>query len=132
MDRMHRAARIGYRTDLIGVKLLPPIKRRQNIAIDHEHTHELTMVRTGITEPHHEILIVRTNVGSPLTIVINRNGFLVVRRPKNTKLTITLIPRIKRITHSSNSVLPANDFGVRDRNHAAPPQLAYRRYHSEP
>ena len=61
---MHRRARVGDRTDLIGVELFPPVQRGSDVEIDRNHPHELTMVRAGIAEGVHEFEVVRTDMAA--------------------------------------------------------------------
>src|SRR5574344_818012 len=57
---MHSAARVSHRTNLIRVKLFPPVQRCSNIRIHGNHSPVLSMSRTSLSEFHHKLLIFRT------------------------------------------------------------------------
>ena len=109
-DFVHRRAGIGDRTDLIGVELFPPIQWGGDVEIDSNHPHEFTVVCAGVAEGCHQLLIIRTNTKLRVIKVTNRDAFdpLFSIIP----MAIALLPGVFRVSHTTNSVLPTENFDI--------------------
>ena len=59
---VHRGAGIGHRPNLVGIELLPPVQRANQVYIDRYHPHELPVVGASIAETSHEVEVIWTNV----------------------------------------------------------------------
>ena len=106
-DFVHRRAGIGDCTDLISVKLFPPVKRSSDVEIHSDHPHELTMIRTSVAEGNHELLIVGAN--AEILLAFSATFFFPIR---TFWATIAFRPRVLRVPHASNGVLPAKNFDI--------------------
>ena len=103
-DFVHRRAGIGDRTDLIGVE---PVQRGGDVEIDGNHPHELAMIRTSVAEGHHELLIVGAN--AEILLAFSATFFFPIR---TFRAAIAFRPRVFRVSHTTNSVLPAKNFDI--------------------
>ena len=117
-DFVHRRAGIGDCTDLISVKLFPPVKRSSDVEIHSDHPHELTMIRTSVAKSRHEFEVVRANMAA-ITIdelcARTRAKTSVIRI--SNKLTVALFPRVFRIPHATDGRVPTKDLGVFNLQH---------------
>ena len=121
---MHRRARVRNRTNLISIKLLPPVQRSSDVEIDGNHPHELTMIGTGISQSVHQICIIRTNPKFTIIRVRSQNMILPLSWSDISPIRITLLPRVLRVSHTTNGVLPAYNLGVFSFQHFLPPQAS--------
>lgn len=104
---MHRGAGIGHGPHFVGIELLPPVQRGSDIEIHSDHPHELTMIRTSVAEGHHELLIVGAN--AEILLAFSATFFFLIR---TFWATIAFRPRVLRVPHASNGVLPAKNFDI--------------------
>lgn len=136
MERRYRRALyragVGDRTDLISVELFPPVQRGGDVKINGNHPHELAMIRASIAECHHELLIVGAD--TEILLTFSATFFFSIR---TFRAAITFRPRVLRVSHATNGVLPAKNFEIFNFQHllllsAAPHYAlqAHREWHS--
>ena len=124
MNRMHRTATVRNCANFVCIEFLPPVQRRHNINPHDDHAQILTMIRTSITQVHHEFVVVGANdqfigiVVERTTVVIDTN----IAPTASASSTIALCPRILRVSHTADSRFPSFDFKVFKFDHFLPPQ----------
>ena len=117
-DFVHCGAGVGHRTHFVGIEFLPPVQRADQVYIDRYHPHELPVVGAGVAKTSHQI-----EVASPNTIIRETNlghfpcrfVFFIIHRI--VLITIALLPRVHRVAHPADGVLPAQNLGVFDFKH---------------
>ena len=113
-DLMHCRARVCNCAHFVCIEFLPPIEWSRNIHIHGNHPHEFSMVCPGVPQLHHKIEVVWTD----FRIALSKS----VTIPCRSRIeAITLLPRIHRISHPTDRMLPAHDLGVFEFNHSSNP-----------
>ena len=124
---VHSRAGVGNRTHLVGIELFPPVQRGGDVKIDRNHPHELAMVSACIAEGSHEVEVVRTeNIFCTnldiVSVAISVDTLCALSwTMRGATTTITLHPRVLRVPHTTNGVLPAHNLGIFNFQHFLPP-----------
>ena len=140
VDRPHGAAGIGDRSDLVGVKLLPPVQGRRDIQLYVDHPSPLGLFRAALGHVHQEHVILLadqvSDAAEPLALshgeldLFFSEGveMLVLRSPfaaaKIKKPAVRFLPAVHKVPRAADCRFPAEDFYVLDFDaHRSPPLL---------
>ena len=101
----------------ICLELFPPVQRSRDVKVDGDHPHELAMICAGIAETGHEVEIILSNIKTAsgtrcITAIMMNASHTISYQIFMTTPAIALRPRVFRISHTTNSVLPTEDFDI--------------------
>ena len=109
VNLVHRRAAISNRTDLVSIKLLPPVQRCCDVQRHCDEAKELAVIGTGVCERLHKFKVGFSNT---MTATIARVCVLVASRRCTTQIAVALLPTIHWVSHPANGSLPAVGFDV--------------------
>ena len=101
----------------ICLELFPPVQRSSDVKVDGDHPHELAMICAGISETGHEVEIILSNIKTAsgtrcITAIMMNASHTISYQIFMTTPAIALLPRVLRVPHAANSVLPAKNFDI--------------------
>ena len=113
----HRRAGISHRTNLVGIKIFPPIQRSRDVQIHRNHS-----PIPRILKSHHQIVVCFTEL--PGMIICMRAGIAIdtilasdTIIPTFADSAIGFIPTAHRMPYSSDSVFPSHNLYIFNFNH---------------